>query len=91
MTKFVEKYFAPIIGDEKATLLEDFAMKLEQGKIKDDVKVENVFYDIVYGTRLDFVDLLKPVTRKPTQATIDKRYAKALAKLNEKYGKGGND
>ena len=91
MTKFVEKYFAPIIGNERATLLEDFVMKFEQGKIKDDVKVENTFYDIVYGTRFDLDDLLKPVTRKSTQATIDKRYATALAKLNEKYGKGGND
>lgn len=91
MTKFVEKYFAPIIGDEKASLLEDFAMKCEQGKIKDDVVTDNIVVDIVYGVRTDLVDLLKPITRKPTQATIDKRYAKALAKLNEKYGKGGND
>lgn len=91
MTKFVEKYFAPIIGSEKATVLEDFAMKFEQGKIKDDVVTDNIVVDIIYGTRTDFTDLLKPVTRKPTQATIDKRYAKALAKLNEKYGKGGND
>ena len=91
MTKFVEKYFAPIIGDEKATLLEDFAMKFEQSKIKDDVVTGNIVVDIVYGVRTDLTDLLKPVTRKPTQATIDKRYAKALAKLNEKYGKGGND
>lgn len=91
MTKFVEKYFAPIIGDEKASLLEDFAMKFEQGKIKDDVATDNIVVDIVYGVRTDLTDLLKPITRKPTQATIDKRYAKALAKLNEKYGKGGND
>ena len=27
MTKFVEKYFAPIMGKEEAELLEDFAMK----------------------------------------------------------------
>lgn len=91
MTKFVEKYFAPIIGNEKTTVLEDFAMKFEQGKIKDDVVTDNIVIDIIYGTRTDLTDLLKPVTRKPTQATIDKRYAKALAKLNEKYGKGGND
>lgn len=91
MTKFVEKYFAPIIGGEKATLLEDFAMKNEQGKIKNDVILDNVVIDIVMGVRTDLSGLIKPVTRKMSQATIDKRYAKALAKLNEKYGKGGND
>lgn len=91
MTKFVEKYFAPIIGDEKASLLEDFAMKFEQGKIIENAIVDDVVLNIICGNRTDFIDLLKPVTRKPTQATIDKRYAKALAKLNEKYGKGGND
>ena len=89
MTKFVEKYFAPIIGYGKASLLEDFAMKFEQGKIKDDVVADNIVVDIVYGVRTDLTDLLKPITRKPTQATIDKRYAKALEKLNAKYGKGG--
>lgn len=89
MTKFVEKYFAPIIGYGKASLLEDFAMKFEQGKIKDDVVTDNIVVDIVYGVRTDLSDLLKPITRKPTQATIDKRYAKALEKLNAKYGKGG--
>lgn len=91
MTKFVEKYFAPLIGSEKATVLEDFAMKFEKGKIKDDVVTNNIVVDIIYGTRTDFTDLLRPVTRKLTQATIDKRYAKELAKLNKKYGKGGND
>ena len=58
MTKFVEKYFAPIIGDEKATLLEDFAMKFEQSKIKDDVVTGNIVVDIVYGVRKDLTDFL---------------------------------
>lgn len=89
MTKFVEKYFAPIIGYEKASLLEDFAMKYEQRKIKDDVLADTVVFDIICNVRTDIADLLKPITRKPTQATIDKRYAKALEKLNAKYGKGG--
>lgn len=89
MTKFVEKYFVPIMGKEEAELLEDFAMKFEQGKIKYGIVTKNIVDEIVYGLRTDLSDLLKPITRKPTQATIDKRYAKALEKLNAKYGKGG--
>lgn len=91
MTKFVEKYFAPIIGDERAALLEDFVMKFEKDKITEAVAPGAVMVNIISGDRTYIADLLKPITRKPTQATIDKRYAKALAKLNEKYGKGGND
>ena len=89
MTKFVEKYFAPIIGEESASVLEDFVMKYNQGKIIDNAVNEAVIQNIISGNRKDIVDLLKPVTRKPTQATIDKRYNKALEKLNAKYGKGG--
>lgn len=91
MTKFVEKYFVPIIGDEKATVLEDFAMKFQQGKIKDGVNQYDVAIRIVNGDCTDISAYVKPTHRVYSQATIDKRYAKALAKLNEKYGKGGND
>lgn len=91
MTKFVEKYFVPIIGAERAKLLEDFAMKFNQGKILESILPEIAVMYIVSGDCTDLSAFLKPVVRKPTQATIDKRYAKALAKLNEKYGKGDND
>lgn len=90
MTKFVEKYFVPIFGEEQAKLLEDFARKYQQGKIKDDVNQYEVAFRIAGGYYTDITEFIKPTSRVYTQATIDKRYAKALEKLNAKYGKGGN-
>lgn len=89
MTKFVEKYFAPVIGYDEAKLLEDFVMKFQQGKIKDGVNQYEVAIRIVEGDCTDITSYIKPTSRVYTQATIDKRYAKALEKLNAKYGKGG--
>ena len=90
MTKFVEKYFAPILGEAEAQLLEDFATKFQQGKIKDDVNQYEVAHRIVGGYCTDITEYIKPTHRVYSQATIDKRYNKALEKLNAKYGKGGN-
>lgn len=90
MTKFVEKYFVPILGEEEAKLLEDFAMKFQQGKIKDGVNQYEIAYRIAGGYCTDITAYIKPTHRVYTQATIDARYNKALEKLNAKYGKGGN-
>ena len=90
MTKFVEKYFAPILGETEAQLLEDFATKFQQGKIKDGVNQYDVAIRIVNGDCTDISAYVKPTHRVYSQATIDKRYNKALEKLNAKYNKGGN-
>lgn len=86
MTQFTEKYYAPILGKDVAEKLEKFATMVKNGRVKEEVDVVEVSRQIVNGIDVDLTTLTK--SKQFSQATIDKRYEAALAKLNKKFGKG---